>query len=138
MAELTQQSEYGSLSGKVCLVTGGSRTLGSAIVRRLAQRGARVAVNYNQSADAARALCAELEAGGASAIALQADVTNPGDVERLVDESWARLGPLDVLVNNVGPYVDTPWLDLPIEDFDRIIAGNVRATFLLARPPAAA
>jgi NAD(P)-dependent dehydrogenase (short-subunit alcohol dehydrogenase family) len=133
MADPTQQSEYSSLSGKVCLVTGGSRTLGSAIVRRLAQRGARVAVNYHQSADAARALCAELEAGGASAIAIQADVTNPGDVERLVDESWARLGPIDVLVNNVGPYVDTPWLDLPLEDFDRIIAGNVRATFLLAR-----
>jgi NAD(P)-dependent dehydrogenase (short-subunit alcohol dehydrogenase family) len=133
VAESTQAASDDALGGKVCLVSGGSRTLGSAIVRRLARHGARVVVNYHQSGDAAHALCRELEAGGASAIALQADVTQPDDVERLIDESWARLGPIDLLVNNVGPYVDTPLLDLPLDDFDRILAGNLRATFLLAR-----
>jgi NAD(P)-dependent dehydrogenase (short-subunit alcohol dehydrogenase family) len=121
------------LAGKVCLVTGGSRTLGAAIVRRMAHHGARVAVNYHRSGDAARALCDELAASGASAVALQADVTQPAEVERLVAETAARLGPLDVLVNNVGPYVDTPFLELALADFDAVLAGNLRSTFLLAQ-----
>lgn len=133
MNEAAEAGRSGALSGKVCLVSGSSRTLGSAIVRRIAQQGARVVVHYHQSGDAARALCAELEAGGASALAIGADVTQPAGVERLIDESWARVGPLDVLVNNVGPYVDTPFLEMPLDDFDRILAGNLRATFLLAR-----
>lgn len=121
------------LDGAVCLVTGGSRTLGAAIVRRLASCGARVAVNYHQSAEAALGLCRELEAAGATALAIQADVTREDDVERLVAQTWSRLGPVDLLVSNVGPYVDSPFLDMALDDFERILAGNVRATWLLAR-----
>lgn len=132
MAEPAQAAPSGVLSGKVCLVTGGARTLGRVIVQRLAHYGAHVVVNYHQSRDAALALCAELETSGGSAVAIQADVTDPDDVERLIDECWKRVGSLDLVVNNVGPYVDTPLLDLPLGDFDRILAGNLRATFLLA------
>lgn len=121
------------LHGKVCLVTGGSRTLGAAIARRMAQQGALVIVNYLHAHEAALAVCAEIQAAGGKAHALQADVGNEQNVARLLDASEAQFGPLDVLVNNVGPYVDTPLLDLPTADFDRVLAGNVRAVFLLTQ-----
>src|SRR5687768_11969044 len=108
MTMVTSSSITDQLSRKVCLITGGSRTLGAAIARRMARYGAQIAVNYQHSAEAARALCAELSAFGADAQALQADVTQPDQVERLVAETMARFGALDILVNNVGPYVDTP------------------------------
>ena len=133
MTVKSDQGDGGLLVGKVCLVTGGSRTLGAAIVRRMAEHGAKVVVNYNRSSDAANALCREIVANGGNAHAVQADVTDSRDCERLVDEASTRFGPIDVLVNNVGPYVDTPFLDLPLPDFDRILAGNVRATFLLSQ-----
>lgn len=122
-----------ALSGKVCLVTGASRTLGAEIARRLAGYGAHVALNYHRSEAAALALRAELIELGVRALPLQADVSEPGQVERLVTTTWEELGPIDILVNNVGPYVDTPFLELSLADFDHILATNVRATFLVSR-----
>jgi len=122
-----------ALAGKVCLVTGASRALGAQIARTLARYGGRVAVNYLRSEAAARALCDEITAQGGAALPIQADVSDPAQAERLVAETWETLGPLDVLVNNAGPYVDTPLLDLPVADFDRILAANVRATFLMTQ-----
>jgi NAD(P)-dependent dehydrogenase (short-subunit alcohol dehydrogenase family) len=122
-----------AIRGKVCLVTGASRTLGASIARRLAHYGARVAINYHQSPHAAENLCAELTKLGAKAVAIGADVTDPLQVAQLIATTQAELGAIDLLVNNVGPYVDTPFLDLSLADFDRILAGNVRATFLLTQ-----
>jgi NAD(P)-dependent dehydrogenase (short-subunit alcohol dehydrogenase family) len=99
----------------------------------MAANGAHVAINYHQSATAADALCAELSAMGVKSVAIGADVTDPAQVEQLLTATEQQLGPIDMLVNNVGPYVDTPFLDLPLADFDRILAGNVRATFLLTQ-----
>jgi NAD(P)-dependent dehydrogenase (short-subunit alcohol dehydrogenase family) len=127
----TLQSD--SLRGQVCLVTGGARTLGAAIARQFARCGAHVAVHYHQSAGAAQALCAELSALGVNAYAVGADVTRPEEVARLVADTWVHLGPIDILVNNVGPYVDKPFLDLTPADFDRVWDGNARATFLVAQ-----
>ena len=121
------------LRGKVCLVTGASRGLGAVIARTLAGQGAAVAVHYHQSAAQALALCAELTAAGAAAVPVQADLLDAGAIEPLAAEVAARLGPIDILVNNVGPYVDTPFLDLALADFDLVMAGNVRATFLLSQ-----
>ena len=121
------------LQGKVCLITGGARTLGAAIARRLAHAGAHVAIHYHQSADAAQDLYAELSALGVRTAAIGADVTQPEDVARLVADTWASFGAVDILVNNVGPYLDTPFLELTLADFDRIWAGNVRATFLVTQ-----
>lgn len=133
MIESDAPGKTGLLANQVCLVTGASRTLGAAIARRMAAEGARVVVNYHNSAEAAHALCAELNAAGGAAAAIQADVSKPDQAERLVAAAWQQLGPIDILVNNVGPYVDTPFLEMPADDFDRILAGNIRATFLMSQ-----
>jgi NAD(P)-dependent dehydrogenase (short-subunit alcohol dehydrogenase family) len=115
------------------LVTAASRKLGAEIARQLAGHGVHVAVNYLESEAAARGLCAELSALGVRAIPVQADVSQPDQVSRLVEQTTAALGPVDILVNNAGNFVATPFLQLPYVDFDGVMAGNIRATFLLTQ-----
>ncbi len=122
-----------SLKGRVCLVTGGSRSLGASIARVLARRGADVAVNYNQSPGAAADLCEELRGLGSVAEPFHADVGDAAQASRLVSEVWERFGRIDVLVNNAGPYKDDPYLELDVADFDHIMAANVRATYVVTR-----
>jgi NAD(P)-dependent dehydrogenase (short-subunit alcohol dehydrogenase family) len=92
-----------------------------------------VAVNYYKSAEAAQTLCDELKGSGVRAEAIQADVSKPDQATRLVVTAWDKLGPVDLLVNNTGPYVDTAFLDLPATDFDRVMEANLRATFLVSQ-----
>ncbi|MFO7632151.1 MAG: SDR family oxidoreductase [Caldilinea sp.] len=122
-----------ALHGKVCLVTGASRGLGVVIARTLATQGASVAVHYNHSRSEAQALCAELAASGVAVLAVQADLLDAAAMEPMVATVTDQLGQIDILVNNVGPYVDTPFLDLSLTDFDLVMNGNVRATFLLSQ-----
>lgn len=121
------------LRGKVCLVTAGSRTLGAEITRQMAQEGVHVVVNYHQSREAASHLCDQMKGVGVRAIPLKADVTQPDQVERLVKETIDEFGRIDILVNNYGPYVDTSFLDLDLKDFERVLAGNLRSTFLMTK-----
>jgi len=121
------------IEGRVALVTGASRTLGASISVALAARGVAVAVNYNRSEGSARALCAKIGEAGGRAVPIQADVTEPDDLSRLIEETRAALGPVDILVNNVGPYVDTPFADLSTPDFHRVLSGNLRPTFTLSQ-----
>lgn len=122
-----------TLSGKACLVTGASRTLGAEIARCFARCGAAVAINYNESADAAEALCRDLRALGVRALSVHADVTDPDQATRLVAEAWEGLGGLDVVVNNVGPWTGAPLAALPVSEFERIMAGNLTSAFVVAR-----
>ena len=122
-----------SLEGRVCLVTGASRALGASIARLLAVRGADVAVNYNRSAEAAADLCEELRALGSRADPFHADVGDAEQASRMVADVWDRFGRIDVLVNNAGPYVDDPYLELDVADFDHIMAANLRATYIVTR-----
>ena len=122
-----------SLKGRVCLVTGASRALGASIARLLARRGADVAVNYNQSAEAATYLCEELRGLGSRAEPYHADVGEAEQASRMVADVWERFGRIDVLVNNAGPYNDDPYLELDVADFDHIMAANVRATYVVTR-----
>ena len=122
-----------SLEGRVCLVTGGSRTLGASIARTLAARGADLAVNYNRSGDAAADLCEELRALGVRAEPFHADVGDPVQASLMVAEVWERFGRIDVLVNNAGPYIDESYLQMDVADFDHIMETNVRATYVVTR-----
>jgi len=122
-----------SIQGKVCLITGASRTLGAIIARHMASSGYHIIANYLHAEKEAHALCRDLSEGDVSAVAIQADVTQPAETNRLVTEALRHFETIDVLVNNVGPYVDTPFLELSVTDFDRILVGNIRSTFLMSQ-----
>ncbi|MEM1269329.1 MAG: 3-oxoacyl-ACP reductase family protein [Bacteroidota bacterium] len=118
-----------TLSGKVALVTGGSRGIGAATVRRLAADGADVAFTYRSSSDAAHALASEIEATGRRALAIQADAADAGLVRQAVQNTVDTLGRLDVLVNNAGIYAMGPVQESNDDDFDRMVDINVKAVF---------
>jgi 3-oxoacyl-[acyl-carrier protein] reductase len=121
------------LRGRVALVTGGSGGIGAAICRELAARGVSVAVGYGRSAKAAEALVTELSAGGVPARAFGADMEDPDAPAGLVDEVEQTLGPADILVANHGNARPAGYEELNVAAFDRTLAINLRAPFLLAQ-----
>lgn len=122
-----------SLSGKVALVTGGSRGIGAAIVRRLAKDGAAVAFTYSSAKEKAAALVAEIEGKGGEAIAIKADSADAKAVQDAVTQTVEELGRLDILVNNAGILLMGGIDTFSLEDFDRMIAVNVRPVFVGAQ-----
>ena len=90
------------LTGKVALVTGGARGIGRAITERLAHLGARVVINYSSSEAPAQEIVATIERQGGGALAVQADVSEPADIERLFAAAIERFGRLDIVVANAG------------------------------------
>jgi len=126
----------GKLKDKVALVTGGSRGIGAAIARRLATDGAHVAFTYVGKAETAEATVAAVRANGVDAMSLCADAADPETVKGIVPKVVDRFGRLDILVNNAGIFGMAPLADCTEEDFERIIAINVRAVFLASRAAA--
>jgi 3-oxoacyl-[acyl-carrier protein] reductase len=122
-----------NLKNKVALVTGGSRGLGRAICLSLAGEGARVGVIYRESAEKAKAVVAEIRAGGGMAVDIRADVAREADVLRLFDEAEKALGPPDVLVNNAAYCPVCPTKDLTEDEWTRAFQVNVTGTFLASR-----
>jgi 3-oxoacyl-[acyl-carrier protein] reductase len=118
------------LSSKVALVTGGSRGIGAAIVRRLANDGAAVAFTYATSPDKATILAAEIEAAGGEALAIKADSADPEAIKRAVSQTIEKFSSLDILVNNAGIMTRGMVDDFALSDFDRMIAVNIRAVFV--------
>jgi 3-oxoacyl-[acyl-carrier protein] reductase len=118
------------LRGRTALVTGGSRGIGAAICRALADAGAVVAINYRERADDAAKLADELRAKGVRAAAFQADVSQTDAVTKLVEAVKTELGPIDVLVNNAGIAITRGVDDLTEADFDRTILVNLKSAFL--------
>jgi 3-oxoacyl-[acyl-carrier protein] reductase len=114
-------------------VTGGSRGIGRAVALRLARAGHRVAVNYRSHATAAGEVVAAIEHAGGTAIAVQADVSTATDVERLFAQTRERLGPVAVLVNNAGIVRDTLLLRMDEDDWDAVIATDLRSVYLCTR-----
>lgn len=121
------------LDERVALVTGGSRGIGRAIAVSLATTGATVVVNYRGNQAAADETVAAIESAGGKAVAIQADVANGEDVDRLFKDVLERFGRIDVLVNNAGITRDTLMLRMKDEDWDAVMDTNLRGLFLCTR-----
>ncbi|MCA6098369.1 SDR family NAD(P)-dependent oxidoreductase [Bradyrhizobium australafricanum] len=119
-----------SLHGHVALVTGGSRGIGAAIVKMLADAGAAVAINYRERSAEAETLAKGIIAAGGRAVAIAADVSEAAAVAALVERAKSELGPVDILVNNAGIAIVRGVDDLTEEDFDRTITVNLKSAFL--------
>jgi NADP-dependent 3-hydroxy acid dehydrogenase YdfG len=119
------------LDGTVALVTGASSGIGQAAARTLAAQGAAVAVAARRK-DRLDALVAELEAGGARALAIEADVTDRDQAIGAVERTVAELGRLDTVVNNAGVMLLGPITDAPVEEWDRMVALNVQGLLYVA------
>ena len=117
------------LSGKVALVTGGSRSIGAAIAKRLATDGASVAITYTKGADAAASVIKEIERAGGKAIAIQADAADADAVKAAVEKTVATFGRVDVLVNNAGTAIPKPFEEATLEEMNRVIDINLRGVF---------
>jgi NAD(P)-dependent dehydrogenase (short-subunit alcohol dehydrogenase family) len=125
----------GRLSGSTAVVTGASGGLGAHFARILAREGAAVAVTARRVA-MVEALAAEIREAGGRALALPLDVADADAVGPALDRVIAELGGLDILINNAGVGGEGLALDVPIEEFDRAFAVNVRGTFVCAREAA--
>src|SRR5262245_30478678 len=125
-----------TLQGKRALVTGGSRGIGAAIVKRLAREGADVALTYVSKADEADRTVAAAKELGVRAVAFQADSADPQAVVAAVERTASELGGIDILVNNAGIIAMGSIERLSLEDFDRTFAINVRAVFVATQAAA--
>jgi 3-oxoacyl-[acyl-carrier protein] reductase len=119
-----------TLKNKRAHITGGSRGIGAAIVKRLASEGAHVAFTYSASPDKANEVAKAARALGVQAIAIQADSADATAVVAAVERTVADLGGIDILVNSAGLIAIAPIDDFKLADFDRLVAVNVRAVFV--------
>ncbi|HEY3391098.1 MAG TPA: SDR family oxidoreductase [Lacipirellulaceae bacterium] len=119
-----------SLANKVALVTGGSRGIGAAIARRLAQDGADVALTYVSAAEKAGAVAAGIEQLGRRGLVIHADSAHSAAVTAAVEKTAAELGRLDILVNNAGIFVPSPFEDTTLDEMERMWTVNVRAAIV--------
>jgi NAD(P)-dependent dehydrogenase (short-subunit alcohol dehydrogenase family) len=118
-----------NLRGKVALVTGGARRVGRALSEALARAGARVVINYNQSAEAAEQLAREIDA-----IAVRADVSHKREVAALMQRIQDEFGRLDVVINNASLFQSAPFLQITEEMWDRVLDVNLKGPFLRSVP----
>ena len=124
------------LEGKVALVTGGSRGIGRAIAIRLAQEGAKVAVNYAGNQAAAEEVKSLIEDQGGTAMLVQADVSDSAAAAEMVTRVHGELGGLDILVNNAGITRDTLLVRMKDEDFDAVIGTNLKGIYACTKAAA--
>jgi 3-oxoacyl-[acyl-carrier protein] reductase len=122
-----------ALRDRVVLLTGASGGIGAALGRRLIAAGARVAFTYSAHAGEAERLVRQAEEAGLDAVALAGDLADPGMPTRLVERTTAALGPVDVLVANAGHADQRPYTEVDAATWDRTLAVNLRAPFLLAQ-----
>ena len=117
------------LKNKVCLVTGGDRGIGRAIVKALVESGARVAFDYRTREDLAQELVEEVTAAGGEARAFQADITEEATVASVVQVIHDEMGPIEILVNNAGVNRDHTFSKMTREEWDQVIAVNLTGNY---------
>lgn len=118
---------------RAALVTGGAKGIGRAVCLALAEKGMDIAVNFAGSAAAAEETAAACRALGVRAVTLQADVRRPENCQKLVEDTVAALGRIDVLVNNAGITADTLMLRMTEADFDNVLATNLKGAFFCTK-----
>jgi len=124
------------LEGQVALVTGAAKRIGRSIALRLTADGADVVVNFESSRADAEELVREIQAGGRRAIAVAGDVSQRGDVQKLMAATETEFGRLDILVNNAGMFFEAKFEELTEEQWDRIMNTNLKSQFLCAQAAA--
>lgn len=117
------------LKDKCAIITGGGRGIGKAIALKLAEAGANIVINYRNSEKEAIELVNEIEAKGAQALLVQADISSFEQCDKLIKSAQERFGKIDILVNNAGITKDTLLLRMKEEDFDKVIQTNLKGTF---------
>jgi acetoacetyl-CoA reductase len=120
-----------NLRDAVAVVTGGSRGIGAAICEELGREGAKVVVNYSGSQEPAEELVEKINqtGGGGEAVAIQADVSDPNDAQRLIDQAVEHFGRVDILVNNAGTNVDATLDKLDVESWDSVVQLDLNGCF---------
>lgn len=120
-----------NLQGAVAVVTGASRGIGNAVAEELGRGGAKVVINYSGSQEPAEELAERINqtGGGGEAVAIQADVSDPNDAQRLIDQTVEQYGRVDILVNNAGINVDKPMKKMEVEDWDKVIQLDLNGCF---------
>ena len=121
------------LEGKVAIITGASRGIGSGIAKVFAQQGASVAFTYSSSAESAMALENELKALGIKAKGYQSNAADFNDAQKLVDDVIAEFGTVDILINNAGIKKDNLLMRMSEEDFDKVIEINLKSVFNMTK-----
>lgn len=130
--KIVSTKNVGRLAGKTALISGGAAGIGAAAVRLFASEGARVGV-IDIQAEAGKALCAEIEAGGGKAVFAPADVSQSDQVETAIENIVTELGPIDTLFNHAGSIIVKPLHETTESDYDRLMDINVRSAFLVCR-----
>jgi 3-oxoacyl-[acyl-carrier protein] reductase len=118
-----------SLENKVALVTGSSRGIGKTIALKLAKAGASLVINYKSNITAANEVVESIREMGRKAISIQSDVSNFANVEEMIKKVMAEFGRIDILVNNVGPFLYKPIYDTTIQEWHQIINSDLNSTF---------
>jgi 3-oxoacyl-[acyl-carrier protein] reductase len=121
------------LSGKVALVTGGSRGIGREIAIELARHGADVAISYVNNEEKAMEVVREIQKFSVKGLCIKADVSKEEEVKRLVDAIKDELGTIDILVNNAGINRDTLLIRMSTQEWDQVIDTNLKGTYLCTR-----
>lgn len=118
------------LQDRVAIVTGAGSGIGYGIAWKFAQEGANVAINYLGFAGQAQELAEKIKGLGRKAVAIEADVSNAAQVQHLVQTTVQQLGPLDIMVNNAGIEHATPFLEMPEDQWDKVLSVNLKGCFL--------
>lgn len=129
-------SQTKDLSGKIALITGGARGIGRGVALKLAQAGADVAVNYLEREDSAHEVADWVSGMGRRALLCKADVSDEAQVHGMFEAVTAEFGHLDILVNNVGPFIVRKVLEMSAAEWKLMIDANLTSAFLVARQAA--